>query len=153
MNNFLFGNNDFGYYETIGGGSGATQQANGRSAVHQHMTNTRLTDLEEIEYRYPVIVTKFQIRKHSGGKGKWIGGDGIIREIKFLAPLSVTFISQHRTVPPYGLSGGENGQCGEQYFIYPNGDKEFMPGIFNRKIEAGTLFHIETPGGGGCGSA
>jgi len=153
MNNFLFGNNDFGYYETIGGGSGATQQANGRSAVHQHMTNTRLTDLEEIEYRYPVIVTKFQIRKHSGGKGKWIGGDGIIREIKFLAPLSVTFISQHRTVPPYGLSGGENGQCGEQYFIYPNGDKEFMPGIFNRKIEAGTLFHIETPGGGGFGSA
>jgi 5-oxoprolinase (ATP-hydrolysing) len=152
MNNFLFGNNDFGYYETIGGGTGATLQANGRSAVHQHMTNTRLTDLEEMEFRYPVLVTKFQIRKYSGGAGKRNGGDGIIREIKFLIPLSVTFISQHRIVPPYGLSGGENGRCGEQYFIYPNGDKELMPGIFNRNIDAGTIFHIETPGGGGFGA-
>jgi 5-oxoprolinase (ATP-hydrolysing) len=152
MNNFLFGNDHFGYYETIGGGSGATSTANGRSAVHQHMTNTRLTDLEEMESRYPVRINKFEIRRGSGGAGKSRGGDGIIREFQFLAPLSVTFISQHRKVPPYGCMGGENGQCGEQYFIFPNGMKEDMLGIFNRKIEKGTVFHIETPGGGGFGS-
>ena len=152
MNNFLFGNDQFGYYETIGGGSGATSTANGRSAVHQHMTNTRLTDLEEMESRYPVRINKFEIRKGSGGAGKSRGGDGIIREIQFLAPLSVTFISQHRKVPPYGCMGGENGQCGEQYFIFPDGMKEDMPGIFNKKIEEGTVFHIKTPGGGGFGS-
>lgn len=151
MNNFLFGNDHFGYYETIGGGSGATSTTHGRSAVHQHMTNTRLTDLEEMESRYPVRINKFEVRRGSGGVGKTRGGDGIIREIQFLAPLSVTFISQHRKVAPYGCMGGENGQCGEQYFIFPNGIKEDMPGIFNKKIEEGTIFHIETPGGGGFG--
>jgi 5-oxoprolinase (ATP-hydrolysing) len=95
---------------------------------------------------------KFEVRRGSGGHGKYHGGDGIIREIQFLAPLSVTFISQHRMVPPYGLSGGENGKCGEQYFIFPDGKKEILPGIFNRKIEAETIFHLETPGGGGYGS-
>jgi 5-oxoprolinase (ATP-hydrolysing) len=152
MNNFLFGNESFGYYETIGGGTGATEKSHGRSAVHQHMTNTRLTDLEELELRYPVRMKKFEIRRGSGGHGKHHGGDGIIREIQFLAPLSVTFISQHRIVPPYGLLGGENGKCGEQYFIFPDGKKEILPGIFNRKIEAGTIFHLDTPGGGGFGS-
>ncbi len=152
MNNFLFGNDQFGYYETIGGGSGATSTANGRSAVHQHMTNTRLTDLEEMESRYPVRINKFEIRRGSGGAGKSRGGDGIIREFQFLAPLSVTFISQHRKVPPYGCMGGDNGKVGEQYFIFPDGMKEDMLGIFNKKIEKGTVFHIETPGGGGFGS-
>jgi 5-oxoprolinase (ATP-hydrolysing) len=116
------------------------------------MTNTRLTDLEEMESRYPVRINKFEIRRGSGGAGKSRGGDGIIREIQFLAPLSVTFISQHRKVSPYGCMGGENGQGGEQYFIFPDGMKEDMPGIFNKKIEKGTVFHIETPGGGGFGS-
>lgn len=153
MNNFLFGNDSFGYYETIGGGTGATKNRNGRSAVHQHMTNTRLTDMEELEFRYPVRLKKFEIRRGSGGQGKQSGGDGIIREIQFLAPLSVTFISQHRIIPPYGIDGGENGKCGEQYFIHPDGHKETLSGIFNRKIEAGTIFHLETPGGGGFGSA
>lgn len=152
MNNFLFGNDSFGYYETIGGGTGATEKSHGRSAVHQHMTNTRLTDLEELELRYPVRMKKFEIRRGSGGHGKHHGGDGIIREIQFLAPLSVTFISQHRIVPPYGLLGGENGKCGEQYFIFPDGKKEILPGIFNIKVEAETIFHLETPGGGGYGS-
>jgi 5-oxoprolinase (ATP-hydrolysing) len=152
MNNFLFGNESFGYYETIGGGTGATGNHHGRSAVHQHMTNTRLTDLEELEFRYPVRMKKFEIRKGSGGLGKHHGGDGIIREIQFLLPLSVTFISQHRIIPPYGMSGGENGKCGEQSFIFPDGKKEVLPGIFNRKIETGTIFHLETPGGGGFGS-
>lgn len=152
MNNFLFGNDTFGYYETIGGGCGATPKSNGRSAVHQHMTNTRLTDPEELEFRYPVRVNKFEIRRGSGGAGKQRGGDGIIREIQFLAPLSVTFISQHRIVPPYGLHGGENGSCGTQYIVLPDGTKELLPGIFNRNVEADTIFHIETPGGGGYGS-
>ena len=97
-------------------------------------------------------INKFEIRRGSGGYGKRRGGDGIIREFQFLAPLSVTFISQHRKVSPYGCMGGGNGQVGEQYFIFPDGTREDMPGIFNKKIEKETVFHIETPGGGGFGS-
>lgn len=149
MNNFLFGNNDFGYYETICGGTGASHNANGRSAVHQHMTNTRITDPEELERRYPVRLRQFRINENSGGKGQWRGGDGVIREIEFLSPLRVTLITQHRVVPPYGLQGGENGKVGKQTLIRKNGQFETLAGVCSISVEAGDSLRIETPGGGG----
>ena len=151
MNNFLFGGSDFGYYETIGGGTGATVGANGRSAVHQHMTNTKLTDPEELERRYPVRLREFSIRAGSGGAGKWQGGDGIVREIEFLEPVQATLLSQHRVVAPYGLNGGEPGQVGQQTLILADGRTEALPGIFTRAMHAEERIRIETPGGGGAG--
>lgn len=151
MNNFLFGNLTFGYYETIGGGAGATEGADGRSAVHQHMTNTKLTDPEELERRYPVRLHQFSIRGDSGGKGKWRGGDGIIREIEFLEPVQATLLSQHRIASPYGLTGGEPGAPGRQQLIDSNGQVEELPGIFTRAMQVGERIRIETPGGGGVG--
>ncbi|WP_266366059.1 hydantoinase B/oxoprolinase family protein [Tellurirhabdus rosea] len=149
MNNFLFGNEAFGYYETIGGGAGATQSADGRSAVHQHMTNTRLTDPEELERRYPVRLREFAIRPNSGGAGERRGGDGIIRELEFLEPVQVTLLSQHRVERPYGLGEGEAGQPGRQFLSHPDGQTEELPGIFTRAVQPGQRIRIETPGGGG----
>ncbi|GAB3958862.1 hydantoinase B/oxoprolinase family protein [Spirosoma harenae] len=148
MNNFLFGNAQFGYYETIGGGSGATNGADGRSAVHQHMTNTKLTDPEELERRYPVRLHQFAIRPNSGGLGQWRGGDGIIREIEFLKTVQATLLSQHRIVAPYGLQGGESGKTGRQTILYTDGREETLPGIFTRVMQPGERIRIETPGGG-----
>lgn len=152
MNNFLFGNADFGYYETIGGGTGATVGANGRSAVHQHMTNTKLTDPEELERRYPVRLHTFSIRVGSGGRGQWRGGDGIVREIEFLAPVQATLLSQHRVVAPYGLKGGNAGQTGCQTLIHADGQTDALPGIFTRAMNVGERIRLETPGGGGVGA-
>ena len=151
MNNFLFGDGHFGYYETIGGGAGATEGAAGRSAVHQHMTNTKLTDPEELERRYPVRLYQFAIRAGSGGAGQWPGGDGIIREIEFLEPVQATLLSQHRVIAPYGLNGGQPGATGRQTLIYPDGREEELPGIFTRAMQTGERIRIETPGGGGFG--
>jgi len=151
MNNFLFGNANFGYYETIGGGTGAIDGADGRSAVHQHMTNTKLTDPEELERRYPVRLHQFSIRTGSGGDGQWRGGDGIIREIEFLAPVQATLLSQHRVEAPYGLHGGDAGQTGRQWVRLLNGDEEALPGIFTRAMQPSERIRIETPGGGGIG--
>ncbi|MBC3786042.1 hydantoinase B/oxoprolinase family protein [Spirosoma utsteinense] len=151
MNNFLFGNGQFGYYETIGGGAGATNGANGRSAVHQHMTNTKLTDPEELERRYPVRLHQFAIRTGSGGAGQWQGGNGIIREIEFLAPVQATLLSQHRRVAPYGLHDGEPGAVGQQTLIHVDRTEETVPGIFTRAMAAGERIRIKTPGGGGVG--
>ena len=151
MNNFLFGNSDFGYYETICGGTGASHGANGRSAVHQHMTNTRITDPEELERRYPVRLKNFAIREHSGGEGRWKGGDGIIREVNFLAPLCVTLITQHRVVPPYGLAGGQDGKVGQQTLTRTDGTQEVLAGICSIEVDAGDTLCIQTPGGGGYG--
>ena len=166
MNNFLFGKSartgepvpessdrpaSFGYYETIGGGAGATEGANGRSAVHQHMTNTKLTDPEEFERRYPVRLHQFAIRTGSGGTGQWRGGDGIVREIEFLEPVQATLLSQHRVVAPYGLHGGEPGAMGRQTLIFADGKEEPLPGIFTRAMQTGERIRIETPGGGGVG--
>ena len=151
MNNFLFGNEHFGYYETICGGTGASQGHHGRSAVHQHMTNTRITDPEELERRYPVCVEQFSIRKNSGGRGKWNGGDGIIREIKFLENLNLTLISQHRNVAPYGMRGGEAGQIGKQTLIRVDGSIEEKEGIFSTNVSEGDRIVLGTPGGGGWG--
>ena len=157
MNNFLFGKSSatpaFGYYETIGGGAGATVGSDGRSAVHQHMTNTKLTDPEELERRYPVRLHQFAIRTGSGGTGQWRGGDGIVREIEFLEPVQTTLLSQHRTVAPYGLNGGEPGAVGQQTLIRSDGHEENLPGIFTRAMQAGERIRIETPGGGGANQA
>ncbi|MEM9528062.1 MAG: hydantoinase B/oxoprolinase family protein, partial [Bacteroidota bacterium] len=153
MNNVLFGNEQFGYYETIGGGSGASSEFIGADAVHQHMTNTRITDLEVLEFRYPVRLDEFSVRKNSGGDGKWPGGDGIIRKFTFLAPLSLTVLTQHRRVAPYGLEGGQPGKTGEQWLVRENGLKEDLQGIDQAEMQAGDQFIIHTPGGGGYGSS
>ncbi|WP_026631187.1 hydantoinase B/oxoprolinase family protein [Dyadobacter alkalitolerans] len=150
MNNFLFGDEQFGYYETIGGGTGAGPGCHGRAAVHQHMTNTRITDPEQLERKYPVRLLEFGIRKDSGGKGKFKGGDGIVRKIEFLKPLQVTLLAQHRNYAPYGLNGGEDGQCGVHTLI-SNGETSLLPGISSLEVEKGDILVIETPGGGGFG--
>jgi 5-oxoprolinase (ATP-hydrolysing) len=152
MNNTLFGNESFGYYETICGGSGASLGHNGASAVHTHMTNTRITDPEIMELRYPVHLNRFEIRAESGGKGLFNGGDGIIREIKFLEAVKLSLLSQHRKVPPYGLNGGENGKIGNQTIIKADGLQIKLEGLAAADIEPGDTFIIETPGGGGWGA-
>ena len=144
MNNFLFGDDTFGYYETICGGSGAGEGYDGTPAIHTHMTNTAITDPEILEQRYPVRLHQFAIRKGSGGNGTWKGGDGVIREIEFLKDLQVSLLTQHRKEQPYGLGGGEAGKCGEQRF---NGDA--LDGIVQANVNEGDCLVIETPGGGG----
>ncbi len=151
MNNLLFGNDTFGYYETIGGGVGAGEGFNGRSAVHQHMTNTRITDAEELELRFPVQLRRFEIREKSGGEGQWSGGDGIVREMEFLAPVSVTILGQHRKVAPYGMKGGGPGKTGDQYIERTNGWREYISGSESLEAEKGDRIIIKTPGGGGWG--
>lgn len=153
MNNFLFGNNRFGYYETICGGTGAGQGFNGASGVHQHMTNTRITDPEILEFRYPVRLLRFEIRRNSGGKGKWNGGDGITREVRFLETLEMSLLTQHRREEPYGLRGGVNGKTGQNILVRKSGKKELLPGTANAQVNAGDSMVILTPGGGGWGSA
>jgi len=151
MNNFTFGCKKFGYYETIGGGSGAGPNWNGKSGIQVHMTNTRITDIEIIERRYPVIVSEFSFRKNSGGKGKFKGGDGIIRTFIFLTELEVSILSERRVFEPFGIEGGKNGQKGFNFLIKNNG-KVFNIGSKNTvRVENGDSVTILTPGGGGYG--
>ncbi|HID01821.1 MAG TPA: 5-oxoprolinase, partial [Desulfobacterales bacterium] len=151
MNNFTFGNDNFGYYETIGGGAGAGPEWHGQSGVHTHMTNTRITDPEILERRYPVMLNEFSIRKKSGGKGKFCGGEGLVREIKFLEPLNVAILSERRVFPPYGLAGGEPGKRGENIFIRQNGHRLNLGGKNEIRAKSGDSIRILTPGGGGFG--
>jgi 5-oxoprolinase (ATP-hydrolysing) len=151
MNNFLFGTNAFGYYETICGGVGAGEGFHGADAVHQHMTNTRITDPEVLELRYPVRLESFEIRKNSGGKGKWNGGNGIIRKIIANENLEINLLTQHRVEKPYGLKGGEPGKPGKQFIIRSNGKKEKLKGMDGASLMKGDHLIIETPGGGGYG--
>ena len=151
MNNLLFGNEGFGYYETICGGTGASENQAGRSAIHQHMTNTRITDAEDLERNYPVRLHEFSIRKNSGGDGTNKGGDGIVREIEFLEPVEFTLISQHRKIQPYGMNGGGNGMCGAQKIIRKNGDEVELAGVDQANLNIGDRIRIETPGGGAWG--
>lgn len=151
MNNLLFGNESFGYYETICGGTGAGEGFDGADAVHQHMTNTRITDPEVMELRYPVILEEFSIRRGSGGDGRWHGGSGVIRRIRFLEPVSLTFLSQHREIPPYGMNGGQPGQTGRQGIIRVSGKMEEISGSAGSEMQTGDVFFVETPGGGGFG--
>lgn len=153
MNNFLFGNESFGYYETICGGSGASATGQGADAVHTHMTNTRLTDPEIMERRFPVRVRSFSIRSGSGGAGQHHGGDGVIREIEFLKPLHVSLVTQRRGQhAPYGLAEGEAGTTGANTLVREDGQIVVLEGIASVEVEPGDMIRIETPGGGGWGS-
>jgi 5-oxoprolinase (ATP-hydrolysing) len=151
MNNLLFGDTSFGYYETIGGGGGAGPGHAGTDAAHQHMTNTRITDVELMEQRYPVRVWRFAVRSESGGQGQYPGGDGIIREVEFLAPLTVSVIAQRRQSGPYGLNGGAPGRPGCQTLICPDGTRLPFESSQSVEVKPGTRLVIETPGGGGWG--
>jgi len=152
MNNLLFGNEQFGYYETIGGGAGAGNGFGGASAVHQHMTNTRITDPELLEFRYPVQLRHFAIRKGSGGRGKWSGGEGIIRELEARQPLHFTLLTQHREQAPYGLEGGEAGKTGINLLLRADGQLVQLGCVASVALQPGDAIRIETPGGGGYGA-
>ena len=151
MNNVLFGNANFGYYETICGGAGAGNSFNGSDAVHTHMTNTRITDPEILEFRYPVRLDLFKIRENSGGNGQFSGGNGIVRQLTFLEDIELSVLTQHRKVAPFGLNGGASGKLGQQFVLLKNGKKKKIEGIDGANLSAGDTFVIETPGGGGFG--
>jgi 5-oxoprolinase (ATP-hydrolysing) len=148
-----FGNDSFGYYETICGGAGATPNARGADAVHTHMTNTRLTDAEIIEQRYPVRLHQFSIRCGSGGDGHHPGGDGIIREIEFLDELDVSLLTERRgAYAPFGLDGGNSGVCGENTIKRASAENsQKLDGKTQTKVLPGDVITIKTPGGGGYG--
>jgi 5-oxoprolinase (ATP-hydrolysing) len=153
MNNFTFGNETYQYYETICGGSGAGPAFDGTDAVHTHMTNSRLTDPEVLEWRFPVLVESFAIRRGSGGVGKHRGGDGAIRRIQFREPMTAAILSGHRRVPPYGMAGGGAGAVGHNYVLRKDGSRIDLAGTGRVEMQAGDVFVIETPGGGGFGRA
>ncbi len=153
MNNLNFGNTKYQYYETICSGSPAGPGFNGTDAVHTHMTNTRLTDPEVLEFRYPVVLEDFHIRTGSGGRGKWHAGDGIRRTIRFLEAMECTILSGHRRVPPFGLAGGEHGQIGENSVRRKDGRVERLQGCDATTIGAGEAIIIQTPTAGGYGKA
>ncbi|MCA6074417.1 hydantoinase B/oxoprolinase family protein [Fulvivirga sedimenti] len=151
MNNLIFGNERFGFYETICGGTGAGDGYHGHDAIHQHMTNTRITDPEIMELRYPVMVEEFSIRRGSGGQGRWHGGDGVIRKIRFLENVLVSILAQHRKEQPYGLQGGMPGKTGAQQIRKSDGRILSLVGNDQVECTKGDTVEIFTPGGGGFG--
>ena len=154
MNNLLFGNHSFGYYETLCGGAGATSSGPGADAVQTHMTNTRLTDPEVLEQRFPVRVKRFSIRRGSGGDGRHRGGDGVVRELEFLDDLEVALLSQRRgTFVPYGLQGGKPGKKGRNLLHPRQGAPQELEGLASFHVAPGDTLVVKTPGGGGFGSA
>ena len=152
MNNLTFGNDRYQYYETICGGAGAGHGFHGASAVHTHMTNSRMTDPEILELRYPVIVSEFRIRAGSGGKGRWNGGDGVVRRITFREAMTVAILSGSRRIAPFGLQGGCPGAVGRSYLIRTNGDFFDLGSCGETSVQVGDTVVIETPGGGGFGT-
>ncbi len=154
MNNLTFGDESFGYYETIAGGAGAGPMWHGRSGVHTHMTNTRITDPEVLEKRLPVVLRQFSLRKQSGGKGLWCGGDGVVREIEFLRKVTTSILSERRErYPPFGLHGGGPGQCGINLFLGAHSkQEENLGGKNSRLMNPRDKIKVLTPGGGGFGS-
>ena len=152
MNNFIFGDAHRQYYETICGGTGAGPGFHGTSAIHSHMTNTRMTDPEVLELRYPVRLEHFGIRRGSGGDGKWRGGDGAVRRIRFLEAMTAVIVASRRNVAPFGLEGGEDGAAGRQWVERANGTHELLTGTDSAELAPGDAFVIETPGGGGYGA-
>ncbi len=151
MNNFTFGNERYQYYETICGGAGAGPDFDGASAVHTHMTNSRLTDPEVLELRFPVIVESFSIRSGSGGSGLHHGGEGVVRRIRFRKPMTAAILSGRRIIPPYGIVGGGNGALGRNAVERADGSIVELPGTATVEMAPGDVFVIETPGGGGYG--
>ncbi|WP_135610890.1 hydantoinase B/oxoprolinase family protein [Methanococcoides sp. AM1] len=151
MNNFTFGNHEYQYYETICGGSGAGNDFNGTDAVQTHMTNSRITDPEVLELRFPVLLEEFSIRKGSGGRGRHAGGNGVVRKVRFLEKMKAAILSSHRKYPPFGMNGGEGGKCGSNMVIRKRGECEEIEGTAEIDMDEGDLLVIETPGGGGFG--
>jgi N-methylhydantoinase B len=157
MNNLTIGGVDprtgkpFAYYETIAGGMGARPNKDGVSGVHTHMTNSWNTPAEALEYAYPLRVRRYSLRRGSGGKGKYKGGDGIIREIEVLTDCDVTLLSERRTLAPWGLNGGGEGAAGKTTVIRTNGSTDAMPGKFSTRLNTGDRICVESPGGGGWG--
>lgn len=151
MNNFVYGNDTFQNYETICGGTGAGDGFDGASAVHSHMTNTRMTDPEVLETRFPVRVDEFSIRRNSGGEGKFKGGDGIVRALRFLEPMTVTVLSSHRETRPHGANGGMQGSAGFNSVVRKNGAVELLKGNDVAQMNADDVFVLKSPGGGGYG--
>jgi 5-oxoprolinase (ATP-hydrolysing) len=152
MNNFTFGNDRYQYYETICGGSGAGPNFDGTDAVQTHMTNSRLTDPEVLEWRFPVLLETFAIRPDSGGQGKYHGGNGVTRSIQFREPMTAAILSGHRRIPPFGLAGGRSGALGKNRVERAGGSVEALAGNGEVMVQRGDRFVIETPGGGGYGS-
>jgi 5-oxoprolinase (ATP-hydrolysing) len=161
MNNFTFGNDTYQYYETVSGGSGAgtlgtgcdgvERGFDGTDVVQTHMTNSRLTDPEVLEWRFPERLDSFEIRAGSGGRGRWHGGNGSTRRMRFLTPMTAAVLSGHRRVPPYGMAGGEPGQVGRNYVIRADGRMDALGGCDATPMQTDDVFVIETPGGGGFG--
>jgi 5-oxoprolinase (ATP-hydrolysing) len=153
MNNFTFGNERYQYYETIAGGSGAGDGFDGTAAVQTHMTNSRLTDPEVIEFRFPVLVEEHSIRAGSGGAGRFRGGDGALRRIRFLEPMTAAIVAGHRSVPPYGMAGGACGEVGRTWVERADGQRQELGYSEQTEMRAGDVFVIATPSGGGYGTA
>jgi 5-oxoprolinase (ATP-hydrolysing) len=162
MNNFTFGNERHQYYETISGGSGAgirdlaagsasADGFDGTDVVQTHMTNSRLTDPEVLEFRFPVRLDSYAIRPGSGGRGRWHGGCGGTRRVRFLEPMTASILSNNRSIAPFGLAGGAPGQPGRNYVERADGRVEELTHIGSVPMAAGDVFVIETPGGGGFG--
>lgn len=152
MNNLTFGNADYQYYETVCGGSGAGPTFPGTDAVHTHMTNSRLTDVEILEQRYPVLVEAFEIRRGSGGAGRQRGGDGVRRRLRFLDAMELIILANRRTTGPYGVDGGRSGAPGRAWIEREGGARQALAFTDRARVEAGDRFVLETPGGGGWGS-
>jgi N-methylhydantoinase B len=158
MNNWTFGGVDprsnlpFAYYETLGGGMGARPTQDGLDGVQMHMTNTLNTPVEALERLFPVLVHGYALRRGSGGTGAFHGGAGLVREVEFLLPATMSLISDRRITAPYGLRGGSPGARGRNTLITPAGEEQILPGKLTVEVDAGTVLRIETPGGGGWGS-
>jgi 5-oxoprolinase (ATP-hydrolysing) len=153
MNNFTFGNDRYQYYETIAGGSGAGPGFDGTDVVQTHMTNSRLTDPEVLEWRFPVLLESFAIRRGSGGAGRHRGGHGAVRRVRFLEPMTAAILSNHRRVPPHGMAGGMPGAPGRNYVLRADGSRVDLGPTDRIEMGAGDVFVVETPGGGGYGAA
>lgn len=151
MNNVTFGNEHCQYYETVASGSGAGDGFPGASVVQTHMTNSRLTDPEVLEWRLPVRLDEFAVRPGSGGRGRWNGGDGAVRRIRFLEPMTVSTLSQHRRMPPYGMAGGGPGALGSGRVERADGTVTELGGSATTDVGPDDVLVIETPGGGGYG--
>jgi 5-oxoprolinase (ATP-hydrolysing) len=152
MNNFTFGNERYQYYETVGGGSGAGPGFDGADVVQTHMTNSRLTDPEVLEWRFPVLLESFEIRHGSGGRGRWRGGNGAVRRMRFLEPMTAAILSGHRLVAPHGMAGGEAGAPGRNYVLRADGRRSDLGPFDQTEMAAGDVFVVESPGGGGYGA-
>ncbi len=152
MNNILIGSDEFAYYETLAGGQGGRPSGPGQSGIHTGMTNTKNTPIESLESHYPFRVVRYGLRTGSGGGGRHRGGDGIEREVEFLNPATVSLMGERRRIPPWGLSGGDPGACGEDWVIRRGGSPERVPGKSTFEVRTGDRLLVRTPGGGGWGA-